>query len=306
MASIDVSIHANVPARLLDRNGLRVREDVLYTDAKGREKSKLHKRADKVFDDLSDILRRVLELTETVFYIAETQIMPSAFVQFFGGGWHSYSIPRTVLFFTERRIIAFRLRKHMRGWIWDRGLREVRWGDLLDVVPGGFLARWLALKFRNGEKQAYWRFPVGDFKKIRLLIQILQPGGAGISTAVGGIVSLCPKCLATLAPRNYQCLSCGERFKDEKSLVWRGIVIPGGASLYVGASGLGVLRAAFETILLFGIFWSVLRAVQDSNASKAATGLFAAIAAECAVLVVDKLMAIGLSLPQIRDFIPVE
>lgn len=232
--------------------------------------------------------------------------MPSAFVQFFSGGWHSYSIPRTVLFFTERRIIAFRLRKRMRGWIWDRGLREVRWGDLLEAVPGGFLVRCLVLKFRNGEKQAYWRFPFGDFKTIRLLIQILQPSGAGISTAAGGLVSLCPKCLATLAPRNYQCLSCGERFKDEKSLVWRGIVIPGGASLYVGASGLGVLRAVFETILLFGIFLSAFKAVREPNASKPVAGLLTAIAAECAVLMVDKLMAIGVSLPQIRDFIPVE
>jgi len=306
MATTDVSIHAGVPARPLDLNGIRVREDVLYADAKGREKTKLHKRAAKAFDNLGDILRRVLEPTETIFYIAEAQIMPGALAQLFGGGWHSYSIPQTLLFFTERRIMAFRLRKHMGGWTWNRGLKELRWGDLLQAVPGGFLVHSLTLKFRNGEKQAYWRVPSGDSKKIKLLVQVLQPNGSGLSTSVGGMVSLCPNCLATLAPGNYQCPSCGARFKDEKTLVWRGLVVPGGASLYVGASVLGVLRAVFETMLLFAIFWSLFSALREPSTSKTAADLFGAAVFECALLVVDKLMAIAISLPQIRDFIPAE
>jgi len=306
MASIDVPIHSSVPPRLLNRNGIRVREDVLYADAKGRDKNKLHKRAAKALDDLGDILRRVLEPNETIFYIAETQMMPGALTQFFGGGWHTYSIPRTLLFLTERRIIAFRLRKRMRRWVWNRGLRTLRWGDLLEAAPGGFLSRYLTLKFRDGQKQAYWRFPLGDFKKIKLLIQILKANGAGESSAAGGMVSLCPNCLATLAPGNYHCPSCGARFKDEKTLVWRGIVIPGGASLYVGANGVGVLRAAFEAIILLLIFWSIFSAIREPKASKAAADLLASIALECTVLALDKLMAIALSLPQVRDFIPIE
>jgi hypothetical protein len=232
--------------------------------------------------------------------------MPSAFVQFFGGGWHRYSIPRTLLFFTERRIIAFRLRRRMRRWIWNRGLRTLYWGDLLGATPGGFLSRHLTLKFRNGQKQAYWRFPLGRFKKIKLLIQILQTNGTGESSAAGGMVSLCPSCLATLAAGNHQCPSCGVRFKDEKTLVWRGIVIPGGASLYVGANGLGALRGVFEAIVLFVIFSSILSAIREPHASKAAAGLLAGIAAECVILALDKVMAIALSLSKVRDFIPVE
>jgi len=38
-------------------------------------------------------------------------------------------------------------------------------------------------------------------------------------------------------------------------MIWRGILIPGGASLYVGATDLGIFRAVFETILLLTVFF---------------------------------------------------
>lgn len=294
-----------VPPRLLDRNGIRVREDVLYTDAKGREKGKLRKRATKAFDDLGDVLRRVLEPTETIFYIAQAQIVPGALAQFLGGGWHQYSIPGTFLFFTDRRMIALRVRKRMGGWSWNQGIKELRWGDLLEAVPVGFLTRYLTLKFRNGEKQAYSRFGTGDAAKIRFLIQILRASGVGTPTAAGGMVALCPNCLNALTPRDYRCPRCGTRFKDEKTLLWRGLVVPGGASLYVGAKRLGSFRALFEAIFLFSILWSVVIITREPSGSKATAAVLAGIAIECSVLILDKLIAIAVSLPQIRDFIPI-
>jgi len=304
VANADISIHAGVPARLLDWNGIRIREDALYSDAKGREQSKLYKRAAAALTDLGDPLRRVLGPTEIIFYVAQTQVMPGAFAQFFGGGWHRYSLPQTLLFFTDRRIIAFRLRKTMSGWVWDRGLRELLWGDLLAASPGGFLARCLFLKFRNGDRQTYWRFRWGDLKKVKLLIQVLQPNGVGASTAGGCMVSLCPTCLAPLVPRNYVCTNCGMRFKDEKALLWRGLAVPGGASLYAGASGLGVFRAVVESLLLLAIFFSLFEARRAPSGSEAASGFLLSAAVEAGVLIADKLTAIAMALPQIRDFIP--
>jgi hypothetical protein len=306
MPGADVAIHNSVPPQRIDRAGISVREDTLHTDAKGRDKKKLHKRAEGAFEDLGDVLRRILEPGETIFYIAEAQVKPGAAGQFFGGGWHVYSLPRTFLIVTERRAIALRLRRRMSGWNWNRGIRSVRWGDILKVTGGGTLSRSLMLTFRNGEKQAYWRFAWGEARKVRLLIDTLQPHGAGEATAVGGMVSLCPNCLAALAARNYQCPQCGTRFKDEKTLMWRGILIPGGASLYVEATGLGVFRAIFETAILASVLFSLYRAIQAPTASSAAADFTAAIVGECAFLFLDKLIAILMSLPLVRDFIPAE
>lgn len=306
MPNADIPIHNSLSPQRIDRAGIRVREDTLYTDEKGRDKKKLHKRAEAAFEDLGDILRRILEPGETVFYIAEGQVMPGAAGRFFGGGWHMASIPRTFLFITERRIIALRLRKRMSGWNWNRGIRTVRWGDVLKVTGGGALSRSLTLTFRNGEKQAYWRFAWGDTKKVRLLIDTLQHHGAGETTAAGSMVSLCPNCLAPLVARNYQCPQCSTRFKDEKTLMWRGILIPGGASLYVGATGLGIFRAIFEAAILVGVLFSLFRVIRAPNASSAAADFATAIVAECAFLFFDKLVAILMSLPLVRDFIPAD
>jgi hypothetical protein len=303
MPSPDLPIYNTIPPQRVDKNGVSVREDVLYTDAKGRSKSKLRQRAEDAFKDLGEVLPRVLESNETILYIAVAQAMPSAAAQFFGGGWHTYSLPRNLLFFTDRRIIAFRVRKRMRGWAWNRGIRTARWGDVQDAKPKGFLTRCLTLKFRNGEKQTYWRFASGDLKKVRLLTDILRPHGSGETTAAGAMVSLCPGCFATLSPKTYQCQSCGLQFKDEKTLLRRGLLIPGGASFYVGATGLGILRSIGESILLIVVLLFAAVAIGDAG-SKGTAAEFTGAIFVLGVLTLDKALAIATSRQQIRDFLP--
>jgi len=304
MPSVDLSVHSNVPPRLLDRNGLRIRKDVLYTDAKGREKNKLRKRVEEAFDDFGEILRRVLEPNETIFYVARAQAMPGAFAQFFGGGWHTYSLPGALLFFTQRRIIALRVRKRRGGWIWDRGIRTLRWGDLASVKSAGFLTRYLTLTFRAGGKQTYWRFSSGNLKKTKMLIDVLLPNGSGEMTQAAAMVSLCPTCFAILSAGKYECQACGLRFKDENTLVRRGILIPGGATFYVGAPVLGVLRAVTESILLvFGGLMLLAVLVTASEYKDPVGGAFGGLLV-LGLLALDKSAAIIISRQQIRDFLP--
>jgi hypothetical protein len=78
MANADIQIYPTIPARRVDQDGFFVREDVLYSDRKGREKSKLRKSARAMLDALGDVLRRVLEKDETILYIAPAQAMPGA------------------------------------------------------------------------------------------------------------------------------------------------------------------------------------------------------------------------------------
>jgi hypothetical protein len=306
MRNADIQIYPSIPARRVEFAGFHVREDVLNSDAKGREKSKLRKRAGEALKDLGDVLRRVLEPDETIFYVAPTQAMPGPLAQFFGGGGHMYSIPRTLFVLTDRRMIAIRLRKRMSGWDWNRGIQTVRWGDIVSVTGGGFLSRNLTLKFRNGESRQYWRFGWGQLKKVRQLIDVLRMHVTGESAAAGGMVSLCPNCLAVLAPRNYKCQSCSVEFKDEKTLWKRALLIPGGASLYVGANGLGVVRAIFEAIISLSILASLVGLMRVPRGSAAENALVSGLVVECAVLFADKILAYYLALPQIRDFIPID
>jgi hypothetical protein len=306
MPSVEVSIHDGILPQRVDRGGLNVREDVLCTDAKGRTKAKLQKRSEAVFEEMGEEIRRVLEPDETIFYIATAQPMPGAFAQFFGGGWHAYSLPRSLLILTDRRLLALRQRKHIGGWTWDRGVRAARWGDVQDVSSGGIFSRSVTFRFRSGERQAYWRFALGNSNKVVLVARALQVHASGEVSGAGRMVSLCPRCLAQLAPRHYRCATCGLQFKDEGTLLRRGILIPGGASLYVGATGLGVLRSVFEAVILLSILLSLSRAITSPKGSSAAATLAAAILLELGVLALDKVMAIALSRPQIRDFIPSE
>ena len=306
MANSDLSVYPAIPARRVDREGFSVREDVLYSDAKGREKKKIRKLAGVALDSLGDVLRRVLEPGETIFYVAAARAMPGALAQFFGGGWHTYAIPRTIFFVTDRRIIALRLRKQMSGWNWNRGIQTARWGDVAGVKAGGFLSRRLTLTFRNGETRSYWRFQSGDAKKLAQLIETLRAHATSEPSAAGGIVSLCPNCLAALTSRQYRCAGCGVEFKDEKTLWHRGLMIPGGASLYVGANGLGVVRALSEAFITLSIVVSVVRLVGASGNPALQGRIMTGIVFECFVLFLDKLLAYYLALPQIREFIPVD
>ena len=306
MANSDVQVYPSIPARRVDREGFSIREDVLYSDPKGREKPKFRKRAEKLLESVGDVLRRVLEPGETIFYMASAQPMPGALAQFFGGGWHVYSLPRTLFIATDRRIVTLRLRKKMAGWNWNQGIQTVRWGDLTAVKSGGFISRTLTLTFRNGEKREFWRFESGDMKKLGQLWDAMREHAAGETSAAGGIQPLCPKCLAALSPKHYKCASCGTEFKDEKTLWQRGLMIPGGASLYVGASGLGVLRAVFETLITLSIILSVLRLIGASGNHDLQSQIMGQIAVECIILFLDKCLAYYLALPQVRDFIPVD
>lgn len=304
MPSPDLAIHPTIPPQRVDKNGVSVREDVLYTDAKGRSKNKLRKRAEDALEDLGEVLRRVLEPNETIFYIGVAQAMPNFAAQFFGGGWHTYSLPRTLLFLTDRRIIALRVRKRMGGWTWDRGVRTAHWGDVQTAKASGFLTRSLTLKFRNGEKQSYWRFASGDLKKVRLLADVLGPHGSGETAAAGAMVSLCPGCFVALSAGTYQCPSCGLQFKDEKTLLRRGILIPGGASFYVGATGLGVMRSIGESVLLAVILMILFGAIVTPAGSRDAAWELTSGLLVFGILVVDKSLAIAVSRQQIRDFLP--
>ncbi|PYU27308.1 MAG: hypothetical protein DMG32_07680 [Acidobacteria bacterium] len=86
----------------------------------------------------------------------------------------------------------------------------------------------------------------------RETIPLLLLNSTGAVSASGGMVSLCPKCLATLMPNTYRCPQCGQVFKDEKTLR-RFLLIPGGEFFYVGQHSIGALHGLVQAGWLLAV-----------------------------------------------------
>jgi hypothetical protein len=301
-------VHPEQSARLGSPNGVRIREDTVYTNHKGQEKKGVRKRADKALDKLQEILRKALGPEEAVLYIARCQAPASAFEQL-TFGWYIYYVTATMLVFTNRRLLLFQLK---RDGSWKKILRAVVWGDVEGAEVKGWLSRTLRIKYRNGKKETYWGLGGGDARKIKVLLEALFSRGALESSAAGGIVPLCPHCLAELTPQLYECPHCKLTFKDEKTMVRRSLLIPGGGYFYVGYWFLGIMDFVVEAYLLILLVVFVLAAVsltvgspsgQAAGASGEAWGVAIFVGL---ILAVEKWLTIHHCRRFIREFIPKE
>lgn len=246
MPNSDVPVYPTKLPLLVARDGLQVREDVLYTNAKGEDHEASRKRAEAALLKVKDILPSVLEPNEAILYIFKCQAPLSAFEQLMLG-WQAYFLTATTLVFTNLRLIHFSV--DSRG-NWTRTLKTARWGDVSEAKIKGWLNRILRLKYANGKKENYWRIQARDGKKVKSILAAVMPASRGEATAAQGLTSLCPDCRASLTPGVYRCNQCGLTFRDEKTLVKWTLLMPGGGYLYAKIWFLGVLGFVFEGAFL--------------------------------------------------------
>ncbi len=109
-----------------------------------------------------------------------------------------------------------------------RSLRCARWGDLEEAKVKGLLGGRLQIKYRNGSKEIYSGIGRGDANAIRRLLEAILPAAAGETSSALAMTSLCPDCRSPLSPRVYECPQCRIAFKNEKTLMQRAWLIPGG------------------------------------------------------------------------------
>lgn len=101
----------------------------------------------------------------------------------------------------------------------------------------------------------------------------------GEMTPALGMVSLCPQCRAALTPGVYECAGCKLAFRNERTLLWRTIFVPGGAYFYTKNPLVAALTLVGESFLLIAVFFLLAQAVglvpldppsaEDPNPSKA-------------------------------------
>ncbi|MDP9262956.1 MAG: zinc ribbon domain-containing protein [Acidobacteriota bacterium] len=307
MALPDLLIHSNLmPQVSTDASGLSLRPDVLYTNAKGEEKGSLHKSADNLLGRLNEPLRRLLEPGEAVFYVCRAQAPLNSLEQLVGG-WYVLYQTRVVLVFTSRRMLH--LLVNNRG-DWRRGLRDVRWGDVPNARVKGTLTRSLKLEYRNLSTETYTRLRYRDGAKLRVLLPPLLEASRSELSPMQGMVPHCPDCFAILTPRAYLCPHCGLVFRDEKTLLRRTLLIPGGGYFYTGQWGFGVLSALYETWFAFVLIVTILIALgvmpipQEEGQKQTQADTLSGMVGVLWALGIEKLFHYYHSLRVVRDFSP--
>ena len=308
MPDVYIPVHSEQSARLGTLHGVRVREDTLYTNHKGAEKKGVRKQAEKNVEKLQEILRKMLAQDEVVLYVARCQAPVSAFEQM-TLGWYIYYATRAVLVLTNRRLLHFLVKS---DGAWKKRLRVVSWGDIELAKVKGWFSRTLELKYRDGKKETYWKMRGDDARKIKMLVPAILAAGSVESTAAQSVVSLCPGCLAQLTPQVYQCANCRAEFKDEKTMVRRSLLIPGGGYFYIGYWFLGIGDFLVEAYLLIvTIIFLVVAAggmpdpfVESGEAPATGGVALGAAIFVGVILAVEKWLTIHHCRRFIREFIP--
>jgi len=235
-----------------------LREDVLFTNQKGEPDEGRKRRALEALSSLREILPSLLEKDETVLYVVKTCQAPMGSLEQFLLGWNAYRVSATRLVFTNLRLLHFGMESDKK---WKRTVKAVLWGDITEAKVKGWLNRKLLLRYANGTKEAYWRFQRKDSLKIKAVLDAVIPQSRGQATPAQGFQSYCPDCRAVLTAGKYECPSCGLRFKDEKTLLKRTILIPGGGYMYASMTLLGVIDFFTEGIFTLAAIFSILMAI---------------------------------------------
>ena len=251
----DIRIHDNQVVRTVAVDGITVRSDVFSTNEKGEEKALVDRRTRKVLRKLGPALLRLLLPDEAVLYVMPARSPLSVVEQLTAASWTAL-LAACAIVITNKRILFFPVK---RDGSWRESVRSVYWGDLEKIKAKGWLVRNVSFKFKNGAKVTYTNFRRADAKKLTAIAAALIPSASGEQTSAHGPVQLCPDCRETLTEAQYACPSCGLSFKNEKTMIFRSIVLPGGGYFYTGHPLIAIVPAVVEAFLVLEILL-VLRA----------------------------------------------
>lgn len=258
MPNQDLPIHLTRSSQLTTVDGVQLREDVVCTNARGEPDERRKRQALEALSSLREILPNLLEKDETVLFVVKTCQAPMGSLEQFLLGWNAYRVSATRLVFTNLRLLHFGMASDKK---WKRTVKAVRWGDITEAKVKGWLNRMLQLRYANGNKESYWRLQRKDGLKIKAVLDAVIPPSRGQATPAQGFQSICPDCRAVLTPGKYECASCGLRFRDEKTLLKRTLLIPGGGYIYASMTLLGVLNFITEGMFTVAVIVSILMAI---------------------------------------------
>jgi Bacterial PH domain len=258
----ELRIHENQFVRTTMMDGISIRNDVLSTNDKGEEKESVQKRTGKILQKLCPALQRILGPGEVVMYAMPSR-SPLSVIEQLTAAWWTALLAACAIVVTNKRILFFPVK---RDGSWRESVRAVNWGDLEEIKAKGVLVTNVSFKFKNGSKVTYTNFRRSDAKKLTTIASIVIPAASGEQTAANRTVQLCPDCCNILTEGQYSCASCGLVFKNEKTMVTRSIILPGGGYFYTGHPLVAILPAIIEAFLVVEILLILFLGLSSPNA----------------------------------------
>lgn len=249
MPSADLSVHDHQLPQIAKIEAISVRSDVLFTNHKGEVKASVQKRSETSLQKLMPPLQDILVPGEAVLYVARAH-SPLTLLEQVTAAWWTRLLAASAIVITNQRLLFFPVK---RNGNWRESVRAIYWGDLAEVKPQGLLVQHVTFKSKNGAKATYTHFRRGDVKKIAAISKAFLPVASGEMTAAHSFVQLCPGCRNVLTPGQYLCSACGLTFKNEKTMVMRSILLPGGGYFYTGHPLIAILPAIIEGFLMLDI-----------------------------------------------------
>jgi hypothetical protein len=293
----DLRIHDNQGVRTTMMDGISIRSDVLSTNDKGEEKESVQKRTAKTLQKLTPALQRILRPEEVVLYAMPARSSLSVLEQL-TAAWWTAMLAACVFVVTNKRILFFPVK---RDGTWRESVRSVQWGDLEEIKIAGVLVRQASFKFKNATKATYTNVRRADARKLAVIAAVLIPAASGEQTSAHTVVPLCPDCCETLTERQYSCPRCGLNFKNEKTMVLRSIILPGGGYFYTGHPLVAIVPAVVEGIFLLEILLVLFAGLA---APKAGENLVAGLLLLAMFWVLETSITILHCRRYIREFIP--
>jgi hypothetical protein len=298
MFKLDQQLFPNTFSRVSSFNAIPIREDILFANAKGEEKPRIRKAAQERLTQLGAPLQKLLTQDEIVLFTARAQ-MPMSGLEQYSLGWFAQIVGLVTLVLTNKRLLSFRV--NLDG-SWRENLRSCAYGDMQAAKFVGFLTHYATLKYADGTKERYWGLERAAKKMLRLLLPALLQANSQETSATKAMVSLCPACTAQLRSKNYECPSCGQRFRDESPLSWR-ILIPGGVYFYTRQNGLGMVHALVDAIFTLETL-AVLIVLTTSSGTQRQNAAIA-FAYWAVLLLIEKAIAFAHARKFLREFIPI-
>jgi len=299
MPKADQPIFPNTFPKASVPDSVPIREDVLFASYKGEENARIREAAKERITKLSAPLTRLLMKDEVVLYTAAASAPMNA-LETYTLGSIGRNACRVTLVFTQQRILAFRVDAQGN---WRDSVRGCAYSDLSSTKIGGWLPRYVQLKFDGGAKISFGNLRRGEAKTLKQVLPVLEASVAGQLSGKPNMVPYCPACSAELTPRVYECGNCHQLFRNESSLWWRAL-IPGGPYFYAKQSGLGTANAISDTLFTLGLLTVAITVV--SSATKDLASMEAALAYLLVFTILEKLVAVYHARRFVREFIPIE